>query len=273
MGLNEYDVDSFKQLVGGSSPYKILIVYSVAILHLIFEYLAFSSDLQFWRTKTSFEGMSSGSVCLQATINIIMFLYVQEQRQTKMVMYLIGGRFLLQLWKLGKLTTLRRSGSWPFVQWVNRGGTTASLEELQDAQEAEVRCMRYLMLVLLPVIGGFSAYRLIRHQFRSWYSWIVQSVAICAQAGGFVVMTPQVFMNYRFKTAEHLPWKALTYQAINTFIDDIFMLCIRMPEIQKYSVFRDDIVFVVLCIQRWMYRKKPQDEDGDGSHPEKAKNA
>merc|ERR1712217_19114 len=115
--------------------------------------------------------------------------------------------------------------------------------------------MCYLALVLFPGITGFCVYRLFKYEFRSWYSWIVLSLAICSQMGGFVVMTPQVFMNYRLKSVEHLPWRALTYQAINTFIDDIFSLCIRMPEVQKYSVFRDDIIFVICCVQRWLYRK------------------
>lgn len=255
MGLNEYDVDSFKQMVGGSSPFKILLVYSVAILHLIFEYLAFASDISFWRAKTSFEGMSSSSVALQACMNIIMFLYVQEQRQTKFVMYFIAFRFCLQLWKLRKLTVLERCPSWPWFRWMNRADAVEGFEELQEVHDSERRCMRGLLVVLLPVVGSFCAYRLIHYKFRSWYSWFVLSLAVCAQMGGFVVMTPQVFMNWRLKSVEHLPWRALTYQAINTFIDDIFMLCIRMPEIQKYSVFRDDIIFVICCVQRWMYRK------------------
>jgi hypothetical protein len=57
--MNEYDVDSFKQMVGGSSPSKIVGVYGIAILHLVFGYLAFTNDINFWRTKTSFEGFSS----------------------------------------------------------------------------------------------------------------------------------------------------------------------------------------------------------------------
>lgn len=264
MGLNEYDVDSFKQMISGSSPYKIGLVYSVSILHLIFEYLAFSSDISFWRAKTSFEGLSSSSVTLQACMNIIMFLYVQEQQQTKFVMYFIGLRFCLQLWKLWKLTTFRRCAGWPFVQWVNRSGAEKGLEELEDINDAERRCMRGLIVVLLPVVSSFCVYRLIYHKFRSWYSWMVLSLAICAQMGGFVVMTPQVFMNWRVKSVEHLPWRALTYQAINTFIDDIFMLCIRMPEVQKYSVFRDDIIFVICCVQRWLYRKPPAGCEGVG---------
>jgi len=255
MGMNEYDVDSFKQMIGGSSPLKIVLFYSITILHLVFEYLAFSSDINFWRSKTSFEGLSSSSVTMQACMNIIMFLYVKEQQQTKFVMYFIGFRFCLNLWKLQKLTTVRFDGSWPYLRWENRAGANNSLEELQEVSASERRCMLWLFTVLAPLMLGFAIYRLIYHRFRSWYSWMILTLAIGAQTCGFVVMTPQVFMNYRLKSVEHLPWRVLTYQAINTFIDDIFMLCIRMPEIQKYSVFRDDIIFVICCVQRWLYKK------------------
>jgi len=272
MSMNEYDVDSFKQMIGGSTPLKVILVYSIAILHLVFEYLAFASDITFWRAKTSFEGLSSSTVAMQAGINIIMFFYVQEQRQTKFILYMLAMRFCLHLWKLRKLTTFRRCSGFPFVSWVNRSGVESGLEELQEIDQDEQRCMRWLMIVLFPLIVTFSIYRLATQKYRSWYSWFVLTLAICAQMGGFVVMTPQVFMNYRLKSVEHLPWKALTYQAINTFIDDIFMMCIRMPEVQKYSVFRDDIIFVICCYQRWLYRKPKQVAPGDAPvEGEKAK--
>eukprot|EP00397_Hematodinium_sp_SG-2012_P045909 GEMP01051708.1.p1 GENE.GEMP01051708.1~~GEMP01051708.1.p1 ORF type:complete len:287 (+),score=46.84 GEMP01051708.1:117-977(+) len=37
MGMNSYDIDSFKALMSGSSPWKLIIVYAVALLHLVFE--------------------------------------------------------------------------------------------------------------------------------------------------------------------------------------------------------------------------------------------
>ncbi|CAE8678758.1 unnamed protein product, partial [Polarella glacialis] len=226
--------DSFKQMIGGSSPWKILLVYSIAILHLVFEFLAFSADLEFWREKTSFEGLSSSSLGLQCCSNVIMLLYVMEQQKTKFVIYLIAFRLLFQLWKLKKLTTFQRQESWPFVRWVDR--SRGDLAEGEEVDDSERRCMRWLLLLLLPLVVTFSVYRLLTQEFRSWYSWIVLSLAMCSQTGGFVVMTPQVFMNYRLKSVQHLPWRALTYQAINTFIDDVFMLCIRMPEAGKYKV-------------------------------------
>ncbi|EER07164.1 hypothetical protein Pmar_PMAR008601, partial [Perkinsus marinus ATCC 50983] len=60
------------------------------------------------------------------------------------------------------------------------------------------------------------------------YSFVILSLAACSEVFGFVVMTPQVFLNYRLKSVEHLPWRALSYQACNTFIDDVFTLVIRV---------------------------------------------
>jgi len=272
-GMNEYDVDSFKQMITGSSPWKITLVYTVAILHLILEVMAVSSDISFWKAKTSFEGISSSSVALQTTSSIIMFLYVREQEQTKMVMYLIFAKFCLQVWKLRKLTMFKKIPRPPYFKWVNRSGAETGLEEMQDIEDFERRCVLQLFLVLVPVMVAYCAYRLVFEKFRSWWSWLILSLAVGSQVGGFAIMTPQIFLNHRLKSVEHLPWRALTFQAVNTFIDDIFTLFIRMPEIHKYSAFRDDIIFIICCAQRWMYRnnsssnKKPLAEDDDHSDP------
>jgi len=39
---------------------------------------------------------------------------------------------------------------------------------------------------------------------------------------GFITMTPQLFINYKLKSVAQLPWRMLTYKALNTFIDDMF---------------------------------------------------
>jgi hypothetical protein len=39
---------------------------------------------------------------------------------------------------------------------------------------------------------------------------------------GFIMITPQLFINYKLKSASHLPWRMMIYKALNTFIDDLF---------------------------------------------------
>ena len=67
-------------------------------------------------------------------------------------------------------------------------------------------------------------------------------------------MTPQLFINYKLKSVAHLPWRMLTYKALNTFIDDIFAFVIKMPTMYRIGCFRDDIVFFIFLYQRYIYR-------------------
>jgi hypothetical protein len=68
------------------------------------------------------------------------------------------------------------------------------------------------------------------------------------------MMTPQLFINYKLKSVAHLPWRMLTYKALNTFIDDIFAFVIKMPTMYRIGCFRDDIVFFIFLYQRYIYR-------------------
>ena len=70
-------------------------------------------------------------------------------------------------------------------------------------------------------------------------------------------MTPQLFINYKLKSVAHLPWRMLTYKALNTFIDDLFAFVIKMPVMYRIGCLRDDVVFFIYLYQRWIYRVDP----------------
>ena len=53
------------------------------------------------------------------------------------------------------------------------------------------------------------------------------------------MMTPQLFINYKLKSVAHLPWRMMTYKALNTFIDDLFAFVIKMPTLYRLGCFRD----------------------------------
>lgn len=74
---------------------------------------------------------------------------------------------------------------------------------------------------------------------------------------GFITMTPQLFINYKLKSVAHLPWRMLTYKALNTFIDDLFAFVIKMPVMYRIGCLRDDVVFFIYLYQRWIYRVDP----------------
>ena len=62
-------------------------------------------------------------------------------------------------------------------------------------------------------------------------------------------MTPQLFINYKLKSVAHLPWRMLTYKALNTFIDDLFAFVIKMPTLYRLGVFRDGMSYLIFsCV-------------------------
>ncbi|MPC73607.1 Cleft lip and palate transmembrane protein 1 [Portunus trituberculatus] len=71
------------------------------------------------------------------------------------------------------------------------------------------------------------------------------------------MMTPQLFINYKLKSVAHLPWRMLTYKALNTFIDDIFAFVIKMPTMYRLGCLRDDVIFFIFLYQRYIYRVDP----------------
>lgn len=85
----------------------------------------------------------------------------------------------------------------------------------------------------------------------------VASHGILCLPQGFITMTPQLFINYKLKSVAHLPWRMLTYKALNTFIDDLFAFVIKMPVMYRIGCLRDDVVFFIYLYQRWIYRVDP----------------
>lgn len=52
-------------------------------------------------------------------------------------------------------------------------------------------------------------------------------------------MTPQLYLNFKLKSVDHLNWRGLIYRFMTTFIDDLFALMITMPPLRRIMYFRD----------------------------------
>merc|ERR1740131_613749 len=116
---------------------------------------------------------------------------------------------------------------------------------------------RYLGIALFPLLGGYSVYALLYNEHKGWYSFVLGSSYGFLLTFGFIMMTPQLFINYKLKSVAHLPWRMMTYKALNTFIDDIFAFVIKMPTMYRLGCFRDDIVFFIFLYQRYIYKEDP----------------
>lgn len=97
--------------------------------------------------------------------------------------------------------------------------------------------------MIYPLVIIYAAYSLIYETHKSWYSWILSSLVGFIYTFGFIMMTPQLFINYKMKSVAHMPWKTFIYKALNTFIDDLFAFIIRMPTLHRLACFRDGKVW------------------------------
>lgn len=107
----------------------------------------------------------------------------------------------------------------------------------------------HLIYVITPAIIGYSIYSLYNEKHRSFYSWILNSIVGFIYIFGFILMTPQIYVNYKLKSVAHMPWKAMVFKSLNTFIDDLFAFIIKMPILHRLACFRDDIIFFIYLYQ------------------------
>jgi len=188
------------------------------------------------------EGLSSRALLLNQAMELVVLLYLIEEGSSWLVQ--VGSAFTLILgfFKIIKSVQVRKEDK-------ERTGGVESLTEKYDRL-----AFRYLLLPLLLLVAGYSVYCLLTWYYRSWYSWLLESLVALVYGCGFIVMTPQLFINWRLKSVAHLPWKFFMYKAMNTFIDDLFAFIIKMPTLHRMSCFRDDIVFAIFMYQRYVYK-------------------
>jgi len=250
LGFTENDLDDMKGIFSDTNLYFLAMTFTIALVHMLFDVLAFKNDISFWQHKDSMEGMSMRTVLWRFISSSIVFLYLLDEKTSLLVLVPSGIGALIELWKVTKALKIKISwqGSWlPSITYGERTDSEKVTEEF------DVQAMRYLSYVLYPLLVGVSVYSLVYQPHKSWYSWIVRSLVNGVYAFGFLFMLPQLFVNYKLKSVAHLPWRAFTYKAFNTFIDDVFAFIIVMPTAHRVACFRDDAVFLVYLYQRWLY--------------------
>ncbi|EHH54125.1 Cleft lip and palate transmembrane protein 1-like protein [Macaca fascicularis] len=247
-GFSEKDADEVKGIFVDTNLYFLALTFFVAAFHLLFDFLAFKNDISFWKKKKSMIGMSTKAVLWRCFSTVVIFLFLLDEQTSLLVLVPAGVGAAIEF------------------------GTYSESE--RKTEEYDTQAMKYLSYLLYPLCVGGAVYSLLNIKYKSWYSWLINSFVNGVYAFGFLFMLPQLFVNYKLKSVAHLPWKAFTYKAFNTFIDDVFAFIITMPTSHRLACFRDDVVFLVYLYQRWLYPvdKRRVNEFGE-SYEEKATRA
>ncbi|XP_010546275.1 PREDICTED: cleft lip and palate transmembrane protein 1 homolog [Tarenaya hassleriana] len=261
--------DELKRVFLEGNPYLLAITTVVSVLHSVFDFLAFKNDIQFWNKNKSMEGLSAKSVVLNFICQLIIFLYLLDNDTSWMILGSSGVGVCIEFWKIGKAMRIEidRSGRIPMLRFHDRESYAKN-----KTKEYDDIAMKYLSYVVFLLVACFSVYSLMYKRHKSWYSWILSSLTSCVYMFGFIMMCPQLFINYKLKSVAHLPWRQMTYKFLNTIIDDLFAFVIKMPLLHRLSVFRDDVIFLIYLYQRWIYPvdKTRVNEFGFGGEDETA---
>ncbi|XP_055334476.1 putative lipid scramblase CLPTM1 [Paramacrobiotus metropolitanus] len=253
------DSDSIKEALLDTNPILLALTMIVSILHTIFEFMAFKNDIQFWKNKgEDLEGLSVRSVFFNVAQSVIVLLYVMDNDTNPMVRISIAIGLAIEIWKIKKVmnVSLDRNnlvfGIFPRVRLEDKKSYVESSTRTYDQL-----AFKYLSWILFPLILAYGAYSLMYEEHKGWYSWVLGMLYGFLLTFGFISMTPQLFINYKLKSVAHLPWRMMTYKALNTFIDDIFAFVIKMPTMYRIGCLRDDVIFFIFLYQRWIYRVDP----------------
>jgi hypothetical protein len=251
----EGESEEFRRILLESNPYLLAVTFAVSLLHMAFDFLAFKNDVQFWREKKDMEGLSVRTIFLNCFCQVVVFLYLMDNDTSWMILMSSFIGLLIEFWKINQAADCTFEWRKKFgVQypWINIKDKAAYVKS--GTAEHDKEAMRYLSFALYPLIIGYSIYSLVYDKHKSWYSWVLASLTGSVYTFGFIMMCPQLYLNYKLKSVAHLPWRMMTYKALNTFIDDLFAFVIKMPWLHRLSCFRDDVIFLIYLYQRWIYR-------------------
>mmetsp|Transcript_48328 Transcript_48328/g.55812 ORF Transcript_48328/g.55812 Transcript_48328/m.55812 type:complete len:481 (-) Transcript_48328:11-1453(-) len=243
--MTKKDVDEMKRIFVETNPWLLGLTCTVSMLHLLFEYLAFSNDVQFWKGRKNLEGLSVRSVAINCYFSTVIFLYLLDGETSWSVVIPSGIGVLIEYWKLRKCVTVTCSPKFHIA--FNHSYSTTTSEHDDNA-------VRLLLKIMFPCLAAYSVYSAVFDTHKGWYSFLIGVQVRFIYFFGFAMMTPQIFINYKLKSVTHLPWRTFVYKALNTFIDDLFAFIIKMPTMHRLACFRDDIVFLILLYQRYIYR-------------------
>lgn len=257
------ELDEIKRMLVETNPWFLGLTALVSILHVLFEFLAFSSDVAHWRKKEELTGVSVRTIVTNVVVQIIILLYLIDNNEQTSWMILMGSGIgvLIEAWKITKAVDISvvpsPAGSLlPYKIEVKDKHVLS--EDEKKTQEYDKLAFRYVAYVAIPCLAAYSVYSLLYETHRGWYSFVISTLTSFVYMFGFAQLVPQLIINYKLKSVAHMPMKAMIYKTLSTVVDDLFAFCIKMPILHRLACFRDDVVFLIFLYQRWIYRVDPK---------------
>lgn len=170
--------------------------------------------------------------------SLIVLLYVLDNETNFMIKISCFVGLGIEIWKIQKVVNVnlnsqdRILGIIPKITFSDKGSYAET-----ETKKFDNLAFKYLGWLCFPLLVGYGVYSMIYQEHKGWYSFVLNMLYGFLLMFGFIMMTPQLFINYKLKSVAHLPWRMMTYKFLNTFIDDIFAFVIKMPTMYRIGEF------------------------------------
>lgn len=230
------EMEMIKETLLDTNPWLLGTTVIASVLHMIFELLAFKSDVSHFRKKKDNVGVSVRTILSNVVMQLIIFLYLLDNNESTswMILFGQGMGIAIEAWKITKTVDVRIRPS-PPSSYAHRLGLPYSVvfEDKHQLSETEAQteeydklAFKYMGIVAVPLLLAYAAYSLVYDTHKSWYSFLIATLVGSVYAYGFLMMVPSLYINYRLKSVAHMPARAMMYK---------FVLC---PLFQQHACIR-----------------------------------
>ena len=257
--------DMLVELIKNNSTFYLIILFTVNTLHTIFSYLGFSSDISYYKNLKKLDGVYTKYIFFNIFYMFITLIYILLQGANFIVKIELFISFVIEIWKLKKIFIISfQFSNFPYIIKLEYKQTFEQ-EEAKDYESEAVNMMvKYLLFPIGVIYLGYRIYyysdNIAKNNWKSVVIFIIEYIYFLLNVFGFILLTPQIYLNYKLKSVEHLPMKAMTYKFLNTIIDDLYAFAVKTPTMYRIFCFRDDVIFVIYIYQIFKYRRNSRAE-------------
>merc|ERR1712224_75673 len=148
-----------RDLFANTNPVLLTVTLIVSVLHIIFEFLAFKNDVEFFQgcdAETLNKFVSVQSILVGIFMQILLLMYLWDESSNFIVLATSAVGIVIDMWKVKramKFQLVKIFGVLPVPMLV-----TKVQKEKKD--DFDTIAMKWLSIILLPGIVGYCAYSL-----------------------------------------------------------------------------------------------------------------
>jgi hypothetical protein len=203
MGATSKDTDDVIRLFSDTPLWLLGLTMIVSFIHLLFDALALKNDVSFWASTSSLRGISVNALFIELCTNVIITIYLFHGDSSLLILIPQVASTCLLVAKIVKASGIRWRMRLYVLPVPYRDRSFSATVEEGNTHIHDREAIRYMTVMMGPLLLGFILYTFLYERYTGWFDWILSACVGAVYAFGFIMMTPQLWINYKVRGAEH----------------------------------------------------------------------